>query len=144
MPFLIYKLPAVAYMALIFFTSSGPVDPRLTGGLPDFVLHAAAYLVMYLLVFRAVHAGFKRRPESGGHLLPLLITVLYGLSDELHQSFVPSRDASVRDLLADTAGALIGAAAVSIIFRSCDSDRGETSHPGVGTRKDADGRADRP
>ena len=36
------------------------------------------------------------------------LTVLYGLSDEIHQRFVPGRVADVRDLMADTIGALVG------------------------------------
>jgi VanZ family protein len=40
-----------------------------------------------------------------------LAAVLYGLSDEVHQSFIPGRDASVGDVVADALGALLGAAA---------------------------------
>ena len=117
MRFLIWQLPALAWMALIFFLSSGPVDPRYTAGLPDYGLHAGAYLVLYLLVYRAVHEGVRPRPGRGGHLLPLLITVLYGLSDEFHQSFIPSRVASFQDVVADAAGALLGAVALGLYLR---------------------------
>lgn len=41
--------------------------------------------------------------------LPLLIISLWGISDEIHQSFVPGRSASVFDWMADTLGALLGA-----------------------------------
>ena len=34
--------------------------------------------------------------------------VLYGVSDEFHQTFVPGRDGGLPDFLADSVGALIG------------------------------------
>ena len=114
MRFLIYRAPVLAYIALIYYVSSGPVNPEITGGLPDWVLHGAAYLILYLLVFWAVHEGTRPLPGRGGYALPLLLTVLYGLSDEFHQSFVPARDASVRDLIADAAGALLGAGLIRL------------------------------
>jgi len=39
------------------------------------------------------------------------ITTAYGCSDEWHQSFVPGRDADLRDVWADAVGAVAGAAA---------------------------------
>ncbi len=109
MRFLIYRVPALAYIALIFYLSSGPVSHRVTGELPDWVLHGGAYLFLYLLVFWAIHEGARPVPGRGGYALPLLLTVLYGISDEWHQSFVPARDASLLDVIADAAGALLGA-----------------------------------
>lgn len=53
------------------------------------------YAVLAALCLRAT-----RQPA-----LSLLMTGLYGVSDEVHQSFVPGRSASVYDALADVAGA---------------------------------------
>ena len=109
MRFLVYRLPAIAYMALIFLASSGPVGDKVPEEAPDWALHGVAYLILYLLVFWAVHEGVRPRPGRGGYLSPMIITVLYGMTDEYHQSFVVSRDASVRDVLADAVGAAIAA-----------------------------------
>ena len=46
-----------------------------------------------------------------------LVGFLYGGSDELHQSFVPGRDAEVGDMLADTVGCLLGGAAALPLVR---------------------------
>ena len=46
-------------------------------------------------------------------LLALVLAAAYAASDEYHQTFVPSRGASVRDVLIDTCGA---AAALSLVF----------------------------
>ena len=41
-------------------------------------------------------------------LLALALAALYAASDEIHQTFVPSRQGSVWDVLLDTAGAAFG------------------------------------
>ncbi|MBQ0050629.1 MAG: VanZ family protein [Treponema sp.] len=41
--------------------------------------------------------------------IPILLVSLWGVSDEIHQSFVPGRSASVFDWMADTLGATLGA-----------------------------------
>lgn len=38
----------------------------------------------------------------------LLICVLYAISDEVHQKFIPGRSGEVRDVIIDTAGASVG------------------------------------
>jgi VanZ family protein len=43
-------------------------------------------------------------------VITLIFGTLYGLTDEWHQSFVPERQASARDLAADAAGVFIGGA----------------------------------
>lgn len=106
--FLVYHLPALLYMGLIFIMSSGPVTSPIADLVPDYVLHGLGFAVLYLLVFWAIHEGFVASARRGGYWLPVLITILYGASDEFHQTFVPSRDASLLDLSADAAGALIG------------------------------------
>ena len=42
------------------------------------------------------------------YLLAFLICVIYAISDEIHQLFVPGRSGQVRDVLIDSAGSLLG------------------------------------
>lgn len=42
----------------------------------------------------------------------MLLTCLYGLSDETHQLFVPTRSFQIKDLLVDVGGATMGYLAV--------------------------------
>ena len=106
--FLIFRVPLVVYMGYIFFMSSGPVEAEVFSHFADYVLHAAAYGVFYVLAHWAVHEGLPLAAGRGGYWLPWFVTVLYGASDELHQSFVPSRQCSAADLLADAVGGLLG------------------------------------
>ncbi len=116
MRFIIYRLPLFLYMGLIFSVSSGPISSPTVQAIPDYFLHIAAYTVFYVLAFWAVHKGFSRRPNHGGYWLPALITVLYGASDEFHQSYVPGRNASILDLMSDSAGAVAGVFLVKVGF----------------------------
>ncbi len=94
-----YLVLAVLYMALIFFLSSLPGS---AAGIPppwDKLAHALEYGGLGFLLGRGL----------GRPLPAAVLAVLYGLSDELHQRYVPGREASAGDLLADAVGALIGA-----------------------------------
>lgn len=98
------------YCLLIFIQSALPapdVGPDFPG--QDKLLHLIAYAVMAILACRAF-AGLPRL--RGGFLVFMagfLFAVLFGLSDEWHQSFNPDRMADRWDLVADGVGALLGA-----------------------------------
>ncbi len=102
-------LPLLAYCVVIFIQSSRPAPVELPGWYAgDKLLHLAGYAVMGALSVRAF--GTLRMRRS----LPLLVTVsilfafLYGVSDEIHQYFVPSRQADVFDALFDGLGGALG------------------------------------
>lgn len=67
--------------------------------------HVTEYAVLAALWWRALTRG-GMRPHAAAWLT-LLIGVTVAAVDETHQSFVPSRTASVRDVLIDTAGVLL-------------------------------------
>jgi VanZ like family len=97
--------PVLAQMALIFVASSIPYVDALPGGFSDKTVHFWVYGVLGLLVFRALAGGSMRGltwPHAGA---AILFAMLYGVSDEFHQAFVPGRTPDVRDVAADTLGA---------------------------------------
>ncbi len=100
--------PPVAYMALIFGLSSlrNPL-PAVTERVWDKALHAVEYGVLGALLAFALRASGAGRARS--LLLGAFLASLYGASDELHQAFVPNRSCDVRDWVADTLGAVLGA-----------------------------------
>jgi len=97
----------LAYMGMVFALShlSHPPLPQVLSDLSDKVLHAAEYLPLGYLCARAYRGPARRRA-----LLGWLTAALFGLTDEFHQSFVPGRDASLWDWVADLGGAAAGAA----------------------------------
>jgi len=70
----------------------------------DKILHGMAWAAM-----GACLALAAPRPRWTTALVAVALAVGFGALDELHQSYVPGRDASVKDLLADLTGALVGA-----------------------------------
>ena len=97
-----------AYCGLIFVLSgrSQLLVPMSFPG-EDKLIHAAAYGLMGLLAWMT--CSREQRPRSVVFFVSVLFCSLYGLSDEWHQSFVPGRDASAGDWLADTLGGLLAA-----------------------------------
>jgi VanZ family protein len=83
--------------------------PSLTPGLPrlqEVLGHMTVYGVLALLLKRALGFHSVARPW----LWALIGAVLYGLSDEFHQSFVPGRAAEFFDIAVDTVGACLALA----------------------------------
>jgi VanZ family protein len=111
--------PAAGWAAFLFFMSSREtIGVDLSSGL-DKVAHFGAYLVLgFLLAY-------------GGSRFSLIawvavaIGVLYGASDEIHQSFVPGRSSEVADWVADALGTVAGVLIYHFLLRR----RAERSRP---------------
>lgn len=72
-------------------------------------MHAAGYALLALLAALATRTTFPRwRPLACG-LGGAGFALLFGISDEVHQRFVPGRSAEVLDVVADAAGGLLAA-----------------------------------
>jgi VanZ family protein len=98
-------LPVALYMAAIFFASSLS-NPPVPSEVPDFSLHEAAYAGLTLVTIRALARGRWGGVTAFALAGAWIIAVLYGMTDEWHQSFVPERHAELRDLRSDAIGAL--------------------------------------
>ncbi len=107
----IYWFLTFGYMGLIFYLSSinSIKLPRLDIGF-DKVVHLIAYMPLAFLFFLAIHTSGGRKYVF---LTAFLLAGLYGISDEIHQSFVPGRDASIGDVIADCLGGIIGCLAAN-------------------------------
>jgi VanZ family protein len=107
--------PGIIWMAVIFSLSSRSSLPLLLPGLPNWILrkvgHVVEYAILATLLWRALHlVGHPKRPAVAA----FLIAVLYAVSDELHQTFVPGRHGTPLDVMIDTGGAMLGLAAVQL------------------------------
>ncbi len=108
-PFTFYWLPLILYCLIIYIQSANPSPDQIPSiRFVDKVFHFAAYGIMGILFYRAYQT---LRIKDNLQMLMLLSVVsasLYGISDEIHQSFVPFRDAEVGDVIADIIGAFSG------------------------------------
>jgi VanZ family protein len=72
--------------------------------------HLTEYAILALLLWRALPKPAESGPapwQWSKACLVLALVALYATSDEFHQAFVPSREASVGDVLLDTSGAAL-------------------------------------
>jgi len=99
-------LPVAAWCWLIFFLSSIP-GLQTPFGIIDTVLrkfaHMTEYFILTLLFYRAFRKSFA---ISSGALLfwPSLLSFLYAVSDEYHQTFIMNRSGNILDVSIDTLG----------------------------------------
>jgi VanZ family protein len=116
---LLLKLPALLIAALLWVLSSQsslPQPERIFGF--DKIEHFLAYTVLAAAAGLWISSGAWRRRGWGCFLLIAGIAAAYGLIDEIHQSFVPGRDCSLWDWLADVLGSFAGAALIRVFARS--------------------------
>jgi len=108
--FTFYWLPVILYCLLIYFQSANPSPKQIPQWpLIDKLLHFAAYGVMAILFYRAYRTLPIANTPRVLMLLSIVSASLYGISDEIHQSFVPFRDAEFMDVVADVLGSACGA-----------------------------------
>ena len=106
--FFIYQLPWIAMMIAITVQSAIVKDLKL----PDFsnsdkFLHFFVYGILGMLIARGMLAAKSKLLNDKYLLFTLLFGFLFGLSDEVHQYFVPGRHADFFDWLADCLGILV-------------------------------------
>jgi VanZ family protein len=105
-----YWLPPLGWMGLIFFFSAQPDLPHAPVPWLDLVfkklVHAAGYGVLAWLYLRVLrHLSASGRGQATLHVASALLAVIYALSDEYHQTFVPGRNGNLLDVAVDGVGA---------------------------------------
>ena len=131
-----YGLPPIVVAGAIFWLSSrSAADVEATGvsGIlgtyTGEIFHALEYLLLGAFVFRGLLAWHRQvvgSKEPPARLLVIAVTavaisVVYALSDEFHQSFVPGRVSEAKDLMVDALGSGIGAMGYALMRRVLDA-----------------------
>lgn len=107
--FVFYWLPLIVYCLLIYIQSDYPSPEKLPSfKFMDKVLHFVAYGVMGILFYRAYRTLRIKNRRQILILLSIVSASLYGISDEIHQYFIPLRSADLLDATADILGAVCG------------------------------------
>ncbi|MFV1952054.1 MAG: VanZ family protein [Nitrospinota bacterium] len=113
--YLLYWLPVLIYCYIIFnFSSRESIRLIPSVSHIDKVLHMIAYGVLGILLVRAFQktSTYNRKRIA---LLAIIFAAIYGISDEIHQSFVVSRTADIYDVIFDTLGAAIAVQVYSLL-----------------------------
>ena len=115
-------LPPLVYASVIFYLSSLsypeeviPEGTALFEAFGDRWMHFIEYAILAVFCYPALR--YSSGPYSAQHTVvsAILVASFYGITDEVHQAFVPFREASWLDLAADMAGAMLGALLIHII-----------------------------
>lgn len=109
--------PVVIIMAAIFWASSLEDLPDVAEGFSDKTAHFWAYFALGASALRAFARARWERVTPRASAAAWGLAVVYGLTDEWHQSFVPERTPAVDDLVADAAGAAVAVLAGSWLAR---------------------------
>ncbi|TAN58079.1 hypothetical protein EPN15_02170 [Patescibacteria group bacterium] len=109
-----FWLPVLLWAGMIFYFSS---IPDLRSGLPDIfdivfrkIAHAGEFGILAILLWRAIlSSSFLQSKQSTINVIVIviIIVILYAITDEIHQGFVPGRVASPIDVLIDSFGATL-------------------------------------
>ncbi len=121
-----YWAPPLLYMVLIFAISSmeqPPLPmPEFEGLTIDKLYHFIEYAILGGLLARAfVKAKPAVVPPELVWYLAALFSILYGASDEWHQTFVPGRSATLADWVADVVGSIAGVFGVYLYYKKDQS-----------------------
>lgn len=124
-------LPVILWMLIIFIFSAQPASTssKMSGSVMQFVIsiidvtpipeilgenllhtlvrktaHFSIYLVLGALVLRAGNReGWSRK-----YIYTFAICLLYAMTDEFHQLFIPGRSGQIEDVLIDSSGSCLG------------------------------------
>lgn len=121
----IFKVSSVAIMLLIFWFShqNGEESLKQSNFILQYIkdlleifnldVRKLAHFTVYLLLGSSYFLSYENLTLENA-MKAVCLTFLYACSDEFHQSFVPSRGPSFRDVLIDTSGSIIGISSMLI------------------------------
>ena len=138
--FVLYWLPVALWMGFIFWMSTGTFSAENTSSVVEKVVtflvpaissqeldlvhalirkaaHVTEYFILGFLLFRAFRGGSSASWNGRWPFFALIMVVLCAVSDELHQSMIPTREGSYVDVGIDTAGGLL--AQLVSVLRHC-------------------------
>jgi VanZ family protein len=116
--FLLYWLPLLLYVTVILTLSA---QPNLKQPFPfengDKLCHLIEYGGLGILLARLLRGALRVRFALVGALIAIAVGSLIGAGDEYFQSYIPGRDSSVYDWMADTTGVMLAQIAFLVATR---------------------------
>jgi VanZ family protein len=107
--FLIYWFPLILYCLAIFIQSGGPGPEKIPDvRFLDKFMHFFAYGLLGVLFYRAYETLPLKKFKNLLIFISIASATLYGISDEIHQYYVPARHADLMDVIANAIGSVCG------------------------------------
>ncbi|MGI6278485.1 MAG: VanZ family protein [Patescibacteria group bacterium] len=114
---IIFWLPPLALMGLIFYLSSQPAFAVSPKDWLNFLVFKSLHFLEYALLFILWHRALKNTIDKPSSFLwSALIAFTWAVIDEIHQLYVPTRQGSLRDIIIDSLGILFGVLCLWIIL----------------------------
>ncbi len=133
---LIFFIFSIAYIVAIFLFADSPVVSDLAPLNPHSLLHIPLYgILTMLLIFCFVPIKLNRVNASTHQrfnvpndpnvlnvphvrfLIPVVISLIVAIADEIHQFFIPTRNASITDVFLDAIGIALAFFIISKFYR---------------------------
>lgn len=103
-------IPVTLWMGIIFAMSSFEASVISQFNLVEFIIkktiHVIEYSFLWYLSFNALKRTHTNNTVKQGYIA-LIITIVYAVTDEIHQTLVPTRHGTFRDIIIDSLGAAI-------------------------------------
>jgi len=135
-----YWFPVISWLGLIFWFSTETFSDDQTASMVKEILvylfpalseeafllihmflrkaaHVTEYFVLGLLLFRALRGGSGASWNWRWSFFSLVVVVLWAAVDELHQSFIPARTASIVDVGIDITGGILAQLVIVLAYR---------------------------
>jgi VanZ family protein len=110
---LLCTILSIAYIAAIFLWADSPVVSDLASFYPYSLLHIPLYAILTILLifsFLPIKLNYINKKNQinqrnqRNYFIVGLVALMIGIADEIHQSFIPTRDASIIDVFLDFIG----------------------------------------
>ena len=110
---LLCTILSIAYIAAIFLWADSPVVSDLASFYPYSLLHIPLYGILTILLifsFLPIKLNYINKKNQinqrnqRNYFIVGLVALMIGIADEIHQSFIPTRDASIIDVFLDFIG----------------------------------------
>lgn len=106
--FIFYWLPVFTWMGVIFFFSGRQRISLAADTTVNFLIfktfHIVEYMILFVLSYRANRQGAAEALRDY-YFAAFALTLIYAVSDEIHQLTVPTREGRLRDVIIDGIGA---------------------------------------
>lgn len=103
-------LPVLVWAGVIFGFSSLTINRATEFSWLDFIIKKTAHVVEYAILFWLLFRAWTNKGTEVKRsvvIYGLILCFVYALSDEWHQTFVPGREGTLRDVGFDTIGMLL-------------------------------------
>jgi VanZ family protein len=111
-----FWVPPVLWAMVIFFFSSQPSVRTIDIYWQDFILKKTAHMIEYGVLATLLYRAFMGSDftKKKALIFSLVLTIFYAATDEIHQAYIPGREARLRDVIFDTIGASLALYSIKV------------------------------